>query len=129
MTDQLSTITDTVSTITDATPENKVKILNAKNNADALKDHVGESFLVHDVIMTPGTRSARSNSPEQPCINTYLITGDVAIYSQSDGVARSMRDILAVFPDLNAPDGLVVTCHEKALPNGNTLKTLAVELP
>lgn len=125
----LTTITATVSTISDDTPENKIKVLNAKNNADALKDHVGEPFLVRDVIMSPGTRSARSGNPEQPCVNTYLITGEAALYSQSDGVARSMSDILAVFPDLNAPNGLVITCFEKSLPNGNTLKTLSVELP
>lgn len=125
----LSIITETVSTISDDTPENKIKVLNAKNNADALKDHVGEQFLVKDVIMTPGTRSARSGNPEQPCVNTYLITGETALYSQSDGVARSMADILSVFPDLNYPNGLVITCFEKNLPNGNTLKTLAVELP
>lgn len=121
------------STLSDASPKSKVLALNAKNDAMPLNEFVGVPMLITDVIMVQGKRSARSNNPETPCINTYLIArteeGIQAYYSQSDGVANSMRDILTAFPDCNAPEGLVLTCKSRKLPNGNSLKTIVVDLP
>lgn len=129
MTD-IATASPAYSTLSDASVENRVKALNAKNNAVALNDHVGEKLHIVDIIVTPGKRSARSNNPEQPCTNTYLMGKDgTAYYSQSDGVANNIRDIIELFPDCNKPAGLIVTCYTRELPNGNSLKTLGVELP
>lgn len=129
MTD-IATVSNSYSTLADASVENRVKALNAKNNAVALNDHVGEALHIVDIITTDGKRSARSNNPEQPCVNTYLIAEDgTAYYSQSDGVSNNIRDIIELFPDCNKPSGLLITCVERTLPNGNSLKTLKVELP
>lgn len=127
---EIMTASRNYSTLADASVENRVKALNAKNNAVPLNEHVGEPLHVVDVITTDGKRSARSNNPETPCVNTYLISEDgTAYYSQSDGVSNNIKDILDLFPDCNKPAGLIITCVERTLPNGNSLKTLKVELP
>lgn len=111
--------------------EGKIAVANAVNNASSLKTKTGVMEIV-DCITLPGVRVGRNNMPDTPCTNVYLIdkNGD-AWFSQSDGIARSVRLIASLFPDFgkSLPDGaLKVRVVEQELPNGNTLKTLALEM-
>lgn len=114
------------------TIDGKIKAANALNGATPLKNHVSEDFVLADVITTSGIRSVSN----VPCTNTYLITdgGDV-YFTQSDGVARSVKTLVALFKgnfkndvdengEIKNAIRVHVKCVEQPLNNGNTLKTL-----
>lgn len=111
------------------TDEGKFSVLAALNGAEPLNDHVGEVLQVCDCITEPGIRKARDNRSEDThCINTYLVTVDgMAYFSQSDGVARSVRMIAALWGDFGKSTELGylnLCCIEKKLANGNTIKNI-----
>lgn len=111
--------------------EGKVAVANAVNNAISLKDSP-EVLDVVDCITMPGIRKGRKNMPDTECTNVYLIDVDgKAWFSQSDGIARSVRLLASLFPDFgkSLPQGaLHVKVVEQQLNNGNTLKTLALDM-
>lgn len=111
--------------------EGKVSVANAVNSATSLKD-APESIDVIDCITMPGVRKGRNNMPDTDCTNVYLIdTEGKAWFSQSDGIARSVRLLASLFPDFgkSLPQGaLHVKVVEQQLNNGNTLKTLALDM-
>lgn len=111
--------------------DGKVAVANAVNSATSLKD-APESIDVIDCITMPGVRKGRNNMPDTDCTNVYLIdTEGNAWFSQSDGIARSVRLLASLFPDFgkSLPQGaLHVKVVEQQLNNGNTLKTLALDM-
>lgn len=117
-----------INTLDASTVEGKLTTANALNSAVSLNDYVETPLQIVDLIQTAGIRKARDkNQIDTPCTNTYLIGADgQAYFSQSEGVARSARNILAIFPDLNKPEGLKMVCSEMQLPNGNSIKQIAV---
>lgn len=110
------------------TTEGKMATIQHLNDTKPLKHTVGEVLDVCDVITEPGVRRGRNGMPDTACQNTYLITKDGESYfSQSDGVARSIRTICTMFPDMGkgSEKGCIsLALKETALENGNTLKTL-----
>lgn len=113
------------------TNEGKIATVNAINNSEPLNDHVGEVIKVVDCITIPGVRKGRNGMPDTECVNTHLIDVDGKVYfSQSDGVARSIRSFAALWPDFGkgtTVEGyLSMICKEISLPNGNTLKTMVI---
>ena len=112
--------------------EGKMQLAKALNGAITMKDKVGQVIAVTDVVTTSGTR-ARTG---EECTNTYLICEDGTVYfSQSDGIARSVKVLVALFtnPDtlefMNPVEmGIGFMIKEQPLPNGNTLKTVVPEM-
>lgn len=110
------------------TIEGKKAVVNAINGAEALKTCCDTPLQVIDVVTTPGVRSISGTE----CSNTYLILKDGrALFSQSDGVDRSIRLICALFTNAAGvvdfgPDGQWMKCIEQKLNNGNTLKTIVM---
>lgn len=103
---------------------------NAINNALSLADFEGVELDIIGIMTTPGIRKSRSgNTPDTMCQNTYLLDADGnAYFSQSDGVARSINGIMAMYPEFpkdteNGKSAKMVLIG-KQLPNGNTIKTI-----
>lgn len=113
------------STISAETYQDKLKITTMLNAAESLNGHEGEEFDLKEVFFKPGIRRGRNGNPDQPCTDTYLLTGDGVVYfTKSEGISRSVRNILMVIPDLNSPDGVRVRVDSIRLGNGNTYKQL-----
>ena len=109
----------------------KNAILRALNDAESLAAAVpaGTVLEVTDFAVTPGVRRSRqAGIPDTECCNVYILTKDGrAFMTQSDGIARSVQQILAVYPEgLTANDDgcLKLTVKERTLNNGNTIKSL-----
>ena len=113
-----------ICTVDISTFEGKMAVMNALNGAQSLSDHMDETLLVKDIVTTQGVRSRTG----EECVNTHLILADgTALFSQSDGVHRAVRSLVALFT-MNGVcdfgDGIAIKCIEQPLRNGNTLKTL-----
>lgn len=100
------------------------RMLNAKNSAVSLNSIGDKAITVVDVFTSDGVR-ARSNPPKH-CVNAYLFDSEgVAYFTQSEGIVRSLRDIIAVLPDLNkANGGINIHVVSTVNANGNTLKSI-----
>lgn len=113
-----------VCTMDISTFDGKRAIINARNTATSLASLGADSLTVTGVYVTPGVRSQTG----QRCANVYLFAKDGKTYfSQSEGIYRSVLDIFDMFPDFNAPDGLVVAVKQTALGGGRLLKTLEIK--
>lgn len=116
-------ITDGYICTLDRTTDNgKVAIAKALNGSEPLKDHMDEVLHLSGVITTPGTRSQTGAE----CTNNYLVLDDgTVLFSQSDGVTRSLKVIAALWSgDLHDGKTIDVKCITQDLTNGNTLKTI-----
>ena len=126
----LSGIVVEINTLNTDTFDGKITALNALNNAVSLKD-AANPLKICDCIALPGVRKGRNNTADTECQNTYLIDIDGnAYFTQSDGIARSVRMIYMLFPDFGKSSDvgyLKVRVVEKKLPNGNTIKALVVD--
>lgn len=108
--------------------QGKMKLANALNGAVTMEDKVGEPLHVTDIVTTQGTRSRTG----EECVNTYLLCDDGEVYfSQSEGIARSVKILVALFTDPEtlrftnpAEQGVGFLVKEQKLRNGNTLKTM-----
>lgn len=111
----------------------KMQLANALNGAVSAKDVSNVALRVTDIVTIQGARARTGEA----CTNTYLITDDGTVYfSQSDGIARSVKVLVALFTDPSTgrfsnpvEQGIGLMIKEQNLPNGNTLKTVVpVEL-
>ena len=111
-----------ICTLDRTTTEGKVAIAKALNGSEPLKDHMNEVLHLAGVITTPGVR-AQSGAE---CTNNYLVLDDgKVLFSQSDGVTRSLKVIVALWGgDLHDGKPVDVKCISQNLTNGNTLKTI-----
>lgn len=111
-----------ICTLDRTSTEGKVAIAKALNGSEPLKDHMDEVLHLAGVITTPGVR-AQSGSE---CTNNYLVLDDgKVLFSQSDGVTRSLKVIAALWGgDLHDGKTVDVKCISQNLTNGNTLKTI-----
>lgn len=113
-----------ICTVDISTVQGKMDLMNALNGSTSLSEHIGEVLMVKDIVTTSGTRSRTGET----CTNTHLLLTDgTALFSQSDGVARSARVLVALFTVNGVCDfgeGVAIKCIEQTLNNGNTLKTL-----
>lgn len=109
----------------------KFAVLRALNDAESLAENVPDNAVLEviDFVVTPGVRRARQQgAPDVECLNVYILTKDGGAYmTQSDGIAKSVEQINALFPNgpRSAAAGfLKLQVRNRKLPNGNTLKTL-----
>ena len=117
-----------ICTLDITTIDGKMTLATALNGAVSMSDKIDEPLRVTDVVTTQG---ARSRTGEE-CVNTYLICDDGAVYfSQSDGIARSVKVLVALFTNPNTQkfenpveQGVGFLVKEQKLGNGNTLKTV-----
>lgn len=114
--------TGNICTVDLTTDEGKVAVSKALNGSTPLKDHMNEVLNLVGVVTTPGVRAVSQNA----CTNNYLILDDgEVLFSQSDGVTRSLKVIVALWEKkLLAGEVVPVKCITQALNNGNTLKTI-----
>lgn len=114
-----------VSTLAGGSREDTIRALNALTDAESLNEHVGEVLTICDVVAEPGKRQGRGGMPDVECTNIYLIATDgTAYFTQSSGVLRAVLTMLRAADSIGLKDGIDVTCIEKSLANGNTIKTL-----
>lgn len=111
-----------VCTLDRTSTEGKVAIAKALNGSEPLKDHMNEVLHLAGVITTPGVRAQSGAN----CTNNYLVLDDgTVLFSQSDGVTRSLKVIAALWGgDLHDGKTVDVKCISQNLTNGNTLKTI-----
>ena len=111
-----------------STNSGKMKVVNATTNSVPLKDFQDVELHIMDCVTMPGIRKGRNGMPDTDCTNVHLIDENgVSYFSQSDGVARSVQMISAMWPDFGKTTELGylrLKCTAQTLPNGNTLKTL-----
>ena len=114
-----------ICTVDNKTFEGKRAIVNARNSAKSLNSY-GEGKRL-DVV---GAYTAPAVRPQtgQPCTNVYLFTADGNTYfSQSEGINRSILDIVDMFPDMNAENGgIPVVVNSTALGGGKSIKSLQI---
>lgn len=114
-----------VCTVDNRTFEGKRAIVNARNSAKSLNSYgEGKRLDVVGAYTTPGVRTQSG----QPCTNVYLFTADGNTYfSQSEGINRSILDIVDMFPDMNAENGgIPVVVNSTALVGGKSIKSLQI---
>lgn len=113
-----------ICTVDVSTIDGKLDVMNALNGSTSLAEHEGETLLLKNVVTTQGTRSRTG----ELCTNTHLILADgTTLFSQSDGVKRSVEVLVALFTVngvCDFGDGIPVKLVSQQLSNGNTLKTL-----
>lgn len=111
-----------ICTLDQTTTEGKVAIAKALNGSEPLKDHMNEVLHLAGVITTPGVRAQSGAN----CTNNYFVLEDgTVLFSQSDGVTRSLKVIAALWGgDLHDGKSVDVKCISQNLNNGNTLKTI-----
>ena len=109
---------------------------NAGKNAvlRALNDAEGTVLEVVDFVVTPGVRRSRvQGQPDTDCVNVYIIDkAGNAYMSQSEGIARSVQQIMALYSVNGHPvsprelEGgcLRLAVKSRKLANGNTIKAL-----
>lgn len=113
-----------ICTIDNSTFEGKRAIVNARNSALSLNGIGDTPITVIGAYTAPGVRSQNG----QKCVNVYLFAKDGKTYfSQSQGIYRSVLDIYDMFPDFNAPDGILVTVKEAPLGGGKSTKSLEIK--
>lgn len=113
-----------ICTIDNSTFEGKRAIVNARNSALSLNGIGDTPITVIGAYTAPGVRSQNG----QKCVNVYLFAKDGKTYfSQSQGVYRSVLDIYDMFPDFNAPDGILVAVKETPLGGGKSTKSLEIK--
>ena len=113
-----------ICTMDNSTFEGKRAIVNARNNALSLNKRGAEPLTVIGVYIVPGVRSQTG----QKCANVYLFGKDGNTYfTQSQGIYRSVLDIYDMFPDFNAPDGIIVAVRETPLSGGRSTKSLEIK--
>ena len=121
-----------INTLNLDTFEGQVQTLNALNNAVSLKEAKDTVLDICDCITMPGVRKGRNGMPDTECTNVYLIdTSGTVWFSQSDGIARSVQQIATIRPDFGkAREEGCLHLHvmEKELPNGNTIKSLVIDI-
>lgn len=122
-----------ICTLDVSTIQGKMQLATALNGAVSMKDKIGVALPVVNIVTTQG---ARARTGEE-CVNTYLVCEDGTVYfSQSDGIARSVKVLVALFTDPETgrftnpvEQGVGFMIKEQILANGNTLKTVVpVEL-
>lgn len=111
-----------ICTLDRTSTEGKVAIAKALNGSEPLKEHMNEVLHLAGVITTPGVRAQSGAN----CTNNYLVLDDgTVLFSQSDGVTRSLKVIAALWGgDLHDGKTVDVKCISQNLTNGNTLKTI-----
>ena len=111
-----------ICTLDRTTDSGKVAIAKALNGSEPLKEHMNEVLHLAGVITTPGVRAQSGAN----CTNNYLVLDDgTVLFSQSDGVTRSLKVIAALWGgDLHDGKTVDVKCISQNLTNGNTLKTI-----
>lgn len=113
-----------ICTIDNSTFEGKRAIVNARNSALSLNGIGDAPITVIGAHTVPGVRSQNG----QKCVNVYLFAKDGKTYfSQSQGIYRSVLDIYDMFPDFNAPDGILVAVKETPLGGGKSTKSLEIK--
>lgn len=113
-----------ICTIDNDTFEGKRAIVNARNSALSLNGIGDTPITVIGAYTVQGVRSQNG----QKCVNVYLFAKDGKTYfSQSRGIYRSVLDIYDMFPDFNAPDGILVTVKETPLGGGKSTKSLEIK--
>lgn len=117
-----------ICTVDLTTLDGKLALANALNGAVSMKDKINDTLLVVDIVTTQGVRTRTG----EECVNSYLICEDGTVYfSQSDGIARSLKVLVAIFTDTETGEftspvslGVGMQVKEQTLGNGNTLKSL-----
>lgn len=113
-----------ICTIDNSTFEGKRAIINARNTALSLNGIGNMPITVIGAYTVPGVRSRNG----QKCVNVYLFANDGKTYfSQSQGIYRSVLDIYDMFPDFNAPDGILMAVKETPLGGGKSTKSLEIK--
>lgn len=114
-----------ICTVDSGTFEGKRAIVNARNSAKSLNGYgEGKRLDVVGAYTMPAVRSQTG----QPCTNVYLFTADGTTYfSQSEGINRSILDIVDMFPDMNAENGgIPMVVNSTALGDGKSVKSLQI---
>lgn len=124
--------TNMISTINTGTMQDRITVYNALNNAMSLAQADDAVLSIVNIIIMPGVRKGRNGQPDTECVNTYLIdTDDNAWFTQSDGIARSAKSLITMFFSaglVSKENPLAIKVMEQKLQNGNTIKSLALDM-
>lgn len=105
-----------------ATRAGKIKLFNALNSAESLNDSNVQQLTLQGIIVQSGTRVDQATGEVSPAEFTTFITEDTAYFSQSDGIARSAKNLIAAFGDDFADEPITIVFATKKLQGGRSLK-------
>lgn len=107
-------------------------VYNAVNNAEQISDHLGEEFLLSNIIQQPTQSEVVDDKTGEVSIEEYtrttLITPDGKAYSAgSDGIAGSVDNLLAAFGEPSTwEEPLTVKVIERKSANKRTFFSIEV---
>lgn len=88
----------TYSSVTGTDVEARKLVYNAVNNAEQVSDHLGEEFLLSNIIQQPTESLNEDTGVVEEYTRTTLITPEGTAYSAgSDGIAGSVDNLIAAF--------------------------------
>lgn len=86
------------SSVTGTDVDARKLVYNAVNNAEQVSDHLGEEFLLSNIIQQPTESLNEETGAVEEYTRTTLITPDGQAFSAgSDGIAGSVDNLLAAF--------------------------------
>lgn len=88
----------TYSSVTGTDVEARKLVYNAVNNAGLINEHLGEEFLLSNIIQQPTESLNEETGVVEEYTRTTLISPDgTALSAGSDGIAGSVDNLLAAF--------------------------------
>lgn len=88
----------TYSSVTGTDVDARKLVYNAVNNAEQVSDHLGEEFLLSNIIQQPTESLNEETGEVEVYTRTTLITPDGKAFSAgSDGIAGSVDNLIAAF--------------------------------
>lgn len=88
----------TYSSVTGTDVEARKLVYNAVNNAEQVSDHLGEEFLLSNIIQQPTESLNETTGVVEEYTRTTLISPDgTALSAGSDGIAGSVDNLIAAF--------------------------------
>ena len=94
---------------------------NARNDAESLSKAGIDVLTLAGIITVAGVKAVT----KEPCTNVYLVTDEgKAYFTQSDGIAASVNDMLDMFD--NDVNGVVIRIVTRDTGNGRTRKYIRI---
>lgn len=103
-------------------------VYNAVNNAELVSDHLGEEFLLSNIIQQPTETLNEDTGEVDTYTRTTLISPDGKAYSAgSDGIAGSVDNIISAFGEPSTwAEPLTVKVIERKSQNKRTFFSIEV---
>lgn len=108
------------------TSEGKKRLFNALNTAESLNDADIKQLTLSGIIVQPSEHLDKITGEVVMCEGTTFITEQGAYFSQSDGIARCAKSLIAAYDSDFGTEPITIGFTERKLAGGRTLKQFIV---